>query len=42
MKADGVAGSAALTVVNALLVTMADGQEPFRGWFTVDDRNNFV
>ncbi|OHV42051.1 MULTISPECIES: amidohydrolase family protein [Pseudofrankia] len=37
MKADGVAGSAALTVVNALLVTMADGQEPFRGWFTVDD-----
>jgi cytosine/adenosine deaminase-related metal-dependent hydrolase len=26
-----------LTVVNALLVTMADGQEPFRGWFTVGD-----
>ncbi|MDT3444321.1 amidohydrolase family protein [Pseudofrankia sp. BMG5.37] len=37
MKADSVAGAAALTVINALLVTMADGQEPFRGWFTVDD-----
>src|SRR3984885_2527519 len=27
----------ALTVMNALLLTMADGQDPFHGWLTVGD-----
>lgn len=30
-------GAPRLTVVNALLLTMVDGAEPFRGWLTVDE-----
>jgi len=33
----GAASATALTVVNALLLTMADGEEPFRGWLTVGE-----
>ncbi|ADP84665.1 amidohydrolase family protein [Pseudofrankia inefficax] len=33
----GGTDATALTVVNALLLTMADGAEPFRGWLTVGD-----